>query len=49
MTLTAPTPATAGIPVGPGMSMFDPVFIGIDEYGQAVYLDVVYHNLISAG
>ena len=37
------------VPVGPGLSMFDPLFVGIDEFGQAVYLDVVYRNLLVAG
>ena len=48
MTTTTPAPAAA-VPVGAGLSMFDPVFIGIDEFGQPVYLDVVYHNLLAAG
>lgn len=39
----------ATIPVAPSMSMFDPVFIGIDEFGNPVYLDLVYHNLLDAG
>jgi len=29
--------------------MFDPMYVGIDEYGQPVYLDVVFHNLLPAG
>jgi S-DNA-T family DNA segregation ATPase FtsK/SpoIIIE len=33
----------------PKLSMFDPLFIGVDEFGQAVYLDVVFHNLLVAG
>jgi S-DNA-T family DNA segregation ATPase FtsK/SpoIIIE len=37
------------VPVGPGMSMFDPMFIGIDEFGEHVTLDLVYHNLLTAG
>ncbi|MEH1166747.1 cell division protein FtsK, partial [Micromonospora sp. CPCC 205539] len=40
MTTTIPTTADA-VPVGPGLSMFDPIFIGIDEFGQPVYLDVI--------
>ncbi|MET8198555.1 FtsK/SpoIIIE domain-containing protein [Micromonospora taraxaci] len=48
MTTTIPTTAEA-VPVGPGLSMFDPIFIGIDEFGQPVYLDVVYRNLLTAG
>ncbi len=37
------------VPVGPGMSMFDPMFVGVDEFGEAVSLDVVYRNLLAAG
>ncbi|MFF5082497.1 FtsK/SpoIIIE domain-containing protein [Actinoplanes sp. NPDC000266] len=43
---------TAGndrVPVGPGLSMFDPMFIGINEFGEHVTLDVVYHNLLIGG
>jgi S-DNA-T family DNA segregation ATPase FtsK/SpoIIIE len=40
---------TDRVPVGPGMSMFDPMFIGIDEFGHHVSLDVVFHNLLMAG
>jgi S-DNA-T family DNA segregation ATPase FtsK/SpoIIIE len=29
--------------------MFDPMFVGIDEFGEAVYLDVIYRNLLAAG
>jgi S-DNA-T family DNA segregation ATPase FtsK/SpoIIIE len=31
------------------LSMFDPTFIGIDEFGQPVYLDIPYHNVLVAG
>ncbi|MER7460936.1 FtsK/SpoIIIE domain-containing protein [Micromonospora sp. NPDC126480] len=48
MTTTTPAPA-AGVPVGPGLSMFDPIFIGIDEFGQPVYIDVIYRNILIAG
>ncbi|WP_328851420.1 FtsK/SpoIIIE domain-containing protein [Micromonospora globbae] len=48
MTATSSAPA-AGVPVGPGLSMFDPIFIGIDEFGQPVYLDVIYRNILIAG
>ena len=37
------------VPVGPQLSMFDPLFVGIDEFGQPVYLDVIYRNLLVAG
>lgn len=32
-----------------GLSMFDPLFIGIDEFGQAVTLDLVYRNILAGG
>jgi DNA segregation ATPase FtsK/SpoIIIE, S-DNA-T family len=35
--------------VGPGMSMFDPMFVGINEFGEPVLLDVVFHNLLVGG
>ncbi|BFU43387.1 FtsK/SpoIIIE domain-containing protein [Krasilnikovia sp. MM14-A1004] len=40
---------TDRVPVGPRLSMFDPMFIGIDEFGHHVTLDTVYHNLLIAG
>jgi S-DNA-T family DNA segregation ATPase FtsK/SpoIIIE len=40
---------TAAVPAAPKLSMFDPLFIGMDEYGHAVTLDLVYHNLLTAG
>jgi S-DNA-T family DNA segregation ATPase FtsK/SpoIIIE len=40
---------TDRVPVAPGLSMFDPMFIGIDEFGHHVTLDTVYHNLLVAG
>ena len=50
MTTTALDPLGADrVPVAPGMSMFDPMFIGIDEFGHHVSLDTVYHNLLVAG
>src|SRR3982751_4727988 len=36
-------------PVGPDMSMFAPMYVGIDEFGEPVFLDVVYRNLLAAG
>jgi S-DNA-T family DNA segregation ATPase FtsK/SpoIIIE len=40
---------TDRVPVAPGLSMFDPMFVGIDEFGEHVMLDVVYRNLLIAG
>lgn len=39
----------AAVPVGSMLSMFDPLFIGVDEFGEPVYLDIVFHNLLIAG
>ena len=47
--LRVPDPTPTGVPVAPMLSMFDPMFIGIDEFGQAVTLDLVFHNLLVAG
>ncbi|MFI5491353.1 FtsK/SpoIIIE domain-containing protein [Actinoplanes sp. NPDC051859] len=33
----------------PRLSMFDPMFVGINEFGEPVLLDVVYRNLLIAG
>ena len=43
--------ATAGSPRPPGpvLSMFDPVFIGLDEFGAEVRIKVIYKNLLAAG
>jgi S-DNA-T family DNA segregation ATPase FtsK/SpoIIIE len=40
---------TDRVPVAPNLSMFDPMFVGIDEFGEHVMLDVVYRNLLIAG
>ncbi len=46
MSILAPDPLGVDrVPVGPGMSMFDPMYVGIDEFGEPVFLDVVYRNL----
>jgi S-DNA-T family DNA segregation ATPase FtsK/SpoIIIE len=31
------------------MSIFDPIFLGIDEFGQPVYLPLVYRNILVGG
>jgi hypothetical protein len=41
------TPDT--VPVGPTLSMFDPVYLGIDEAGLPVYLPMMYNNLLVGG
>ena len=42
-------PATGTVPVGPMLSMFDPIYVGIDEFGHPVYIKVIYKNLLAAG
>ena len=44
---TAPGSAPPAVPVT--LSMFDPVYIGIDEFGHPVSIRVIYKNLLSAG
>ncbi len=50
MTTIARDPqGTDRVPVGPGLSMFDPMFIGIDEFGQHVTLRIPGRNVLTAG
>ena len=55
MSLNTPAsvpPALRGkpsVPVGPFLSIFDPIFLGIDEFGQAVYLPMIYRNILIGG
>ena len=42
--------APGGIaPVVPVLSMFDPVHVGIDEFGADVLIKIIYKNLLAAG
>ena len=36
-------------PVGPALSMYDPIYLGIDEFGEPVYIRVIYRNILAAG
>ncbi len=47
--MTTATAPDTGIPVGPGLSMFDPIFVGIDEFGHPVYITLAYRNLLAGG
>ena len=47
--MTGPATLTGGIPVGPMLSMYDPIHIGGDEFGQPVALRLIYRNLLAAG
>jgi DNA segregation ATPase FtsK/SpoIIIE, S-DNA-T family len=42
---TAPRPAAAG----PVLSMYDPVHVGINEFGGPVSIRIIYRNLLAAG
>ena len=43
----ATTPGT--VPVGPLLTMYDPIYIGVDEFGAPVYTKIIYRNLLAAG
>jgi S-DNA-T family DNA segregation ATPase FtsK/SpoIIIE len=47
--MTGPGTLTGGIPVGPMLSMYDPIHIGGDEFGQPTALRLIYRNLLAAG
>src|SRR5256884_7628932 len=47
--MTGPTLTAGAVPVGPMLSMFDPIYVGIDEFGHPVYIKVIYKNLLAAG
>ncbi|MGW0802738.1 FtsK/SpoIIIE domain-containing protein [Nonomuraea sp. NPDC002799] len=49
MTTITRAPAAGGVPIGPIMSMYDPIFVGIDEMRRPVYLPLIYRNLLAAG
>lgn len=37
------------VPVAPSMSMFDPIYIGVDEYGDPVKTRIIFRNLLAGG
>jgi S-DNA-T family DNA segregation ATPase FtsK/SpoIIIE len=37
------------VPVGPILSIFDPVYLGIDEFGAPVYVPIIYRNKLMGG
>jgi len=47
-TLVART-ANGDTPLGPVLSVFDPFFIGFDEFGHPVYLPMIYRNIVMGG
>lgn len=36
-------------PVAPVLSIYDPIFLGADEFGEPVYVTIIYKNLLAAG
>jgi DNA segregation ATPase FtsK/SpoIIIE, S-DNA-T family len=42
----APPGAT---PAGPVLSMYDPVHVGVNEFGAPVHIKIIYRNLLAAG
>jgi len=58
MTLTLLPPAAgdtpdqrppASVPVAPVLSVFDPVFLGVDEFGKPVYVPIIERNVLLGG
>jgi len=47
--MTGPAPSTGTVPVGPMLSMYDPIHVGSDEFGQPFYIRLIYKNLLAAG
>ncbi|GAA1769344.1 hypothetical protein GCM10009681_45940 [Luedemannella helvata] len=37
------------MPLGPALSIYDPVFIGIDEFGHRVTVPLIYRNMLIGG
>ncbi len=36
-------------PVGPALSMYDPIYLGVDEFGEPVYVRIIYRNILAGG
>jgi S-DNA-T family DNA segregation ATPase FtsK/SpoIIIE len=47
--LVAIGPNGVAVRAGDVLSVFDPMFIGIDEFGHPVYLPMIYRNLLIGG
>ena len=47
--MNGPALSPGTVPVGPLLSMYDPIFIGVDEFGAPVYTKLIYRNLLAAG
>ena len=47
--MTGPVHARGTIPAGPLLTMYDLIYVGVDEFGAPVYMKIIYKNLIAAG
>ena len=47
--MKGPASAPGTVPVGPLLTMYDPIYIGVDEFGAPVYTKIIYRNLLAAG
>ena len=47
--MKGPASASGTVPVGPLLSMYDPIYVGVDEFGGPVYTRLIYRNLLAAG
>jgi S-DNA-T family DNA segregation ATPase FtsK/SpoIIIE len=47
--LIAETESGETVPLGPALSIFDPVYVGIDEFGQPKRLPLIYRNILIGG
>ena len=47
--MTGPALTAGTVPVGPMLSMFDPIHVGINEFGLPHCTRVIYKNLLAAG
>jgi len=36
-------------PVGPVLSMYDPIYLGVDEFGEPVNIRIIYRNILAGG
>jgi len=47
--MNGPVHAPGTIPAGPLLTMYDLIYVGVDEFGAPVYMKIIYKNLIAAG
>lgn len=48
-TLVAETPSGRQVPLGPALSIFDPVHVGIEEFGHAKRVPLIERNMLIGG